>query len=80
MLCTAESAQATGLHAVQHVIRRLRILGRKPPTSWLNALRPGGRLMTTLSGAGLIIVADKAEDGSATGHVPVDTLVHAHAP
>ncbi|MEI5098418.1 methyltransferase type 11 [Streptomyces sp. PmtG] len=39
------------------------------PPSWLTALKPGGRLVTTLSGTGLIVVADKAEDGGAVGHV-----------
>ncbi|MEU4077712.1 methyltransferase type 11 [Streptomyces venezuelae] len=39
------------------------------PASWLKALNPGGRLVTTLSGTGLIIVADKTADGGATGKV-----------
>ncbi|MFJ3921634.1 methyltransferase domain-containing protein [Streptomyces sp. NPDC090022] len=39
------------------------------PVSWLEALAAGGRLVTTLSRTGLIIVADKNDDGGATGHV-----------
>ncbi|WP_327238471.1 hypothetical protein OG349_06260 [Streptomyces sp. NBC_01317] len=39
------------------------------PVSWLEALAPGGRLVTTLARTGLIIVADKSADGGATGHV-----------
>ncbi|MGW8374243.1 methyltransferase domain-containing protein [Streptomyces sp. ODS28] len=39
------------------------------PPSWLGALAPGGRLVTTLSGTGLIVVADKTDDGGAAGHV-----------
>ncbi len=39
------------------------------PASWLTALRPGGRLVTTLAGTGLIVVADKTPDGGAAGHV-----------
>ncbi|MFF8618260.1 protein-L-isoaspartate O-methyltransferase [Streptomyces sp. NPDC015350] len=39
------------------------------PASWLGALTPGGRMVTTLSGTGLIIVADKTSDGGATGKV-----------
>jgi protein-L-isoaspartate O-methyltransferase len=39
------------------------------PVSWLKALAPGGRLVTTLAQTGLIIVADKAPDGGAVGYV-----------
>jgi protein-L-isoaspartate O-methyltransferase len=39
------------------------------PVSWLEALAPGGRLVTTLARTGLIIVADKNADGRATGYV-----------
>jgi protein-L-isoaspartate O-methyltransferase len=37
------------------------------PASWLAALRPGGRLVTTISGTCLIITADKTPDGGAAG-------------
>jgi protein-L-isoaspartate O-methyltransferase len=40
---------------------------RPVPASWLTALRPAGRLVTTITGTGLIITADKAPDGGATG-------------
>ncbi|MGA4841101.1 methyltransferase domain-containing protein [Streptomyces sp. G45] len=39
------------------------------PASWLAALRPGGRLVCTISGSGLVIGADKTPDGGATGRV-----------
>jgi protein-L-isoaspartate O-methyltransferase len=39
------------------------------PVSWLKALTPGGRMVTTLSQTGLLIVADKTADGGATGRV-----------
>ncbi|MFE0138210.1 protein-L-isoaspartate(D-aspartate) O-methyltransferase [Streptomyces sp. NPDC059037] len=39
------------------------------PASCLSALRPGGRLVTTLAGTGLIITADKVADGGAVGRV-----------
>ncbi|MFE7135433.1 protein-L-isoaspartate O-methyltransferase [Streptomyces sp. NPDC057638] len=39
------------------------------PSSWLEALAPGGRLVTTVSGTGLVITADKTEDGGAIGRV-----------
>lgn len=45
---------------------------RSVPPSWLTALRPGGRLVTTLSGTGLIITADKTADGGAEGRVAPD--------
>ncbi|MGW4026529.1 protein-L-isoaspartate(D-aspartate) O-methyltransferase, partial [Streptomyces sp. NPDC005009] len=42
------------------------------PASWLAALAPGGRLVTTLAGTGLILTADKTDDGGATGRVEWD--------
>ncbi|SMF04190.1 methyltransferase domain-containing protein [Streptomyces sp. Amel2xC10] len=39
------------------------------PATWLTALAPAGRLVTTLAGTGLIVTADKTEDGGATGQV-----------
>ncbi|MQY10214.1 Protein-L-isoaspartate O-methyltransferase [Streptomyces sp. RB5] len=42
------------------------------PASWLTALAPGGRLVTTLTGTGLIVTADKTEDGGAEGRVSWD--------
>ena len=42
---------------------------RTVPASWLKALAPGGRLVTTLSGTGLLITADKTADGGAIGQV-----------
>ncbi|GII83428.1 protein-L-isoaspartate O-methyltransferase [Sphaerisporangium siamense] len=45
---------------------------RPVPASWLAALRPGGRLVTVISGTSLIITANKREDGGATGTVERD--------
>jgi protein-L-isoaspartate O-methyltransferase len=42
------------------------------PVSWLAALRPGGRLVTTLTDTGLIITADTTDDGGAVGRVEWD--------
>ncbi|MFE5923593.1 protein-L-isoaspartate O-methyltransferase [Streptomyces sp. NPDC056468] len=42
---------------------------RPVPASWLSALKPGGRLVTTIAGTGLILTADKTEDGGATGRI-----------
>ncbi|MFC5666926.1 methyltransferase domain-containing protein [Kitasatospora misakiensis] len=45
---------------------------RRIPASWLAALRPGGRLVTTIADTGLIVTADKQPDGSALGRVEWD--------
>ncbi|WP_316763152.1 methyltransferase domain-containing protein [Streptomyces herbicida] len=45
---------------------------RPVPASWLAALRPGGRLVTTIGGTTLIVTAEKREDGSAVGRVEWD--------
>ncbi|MEU1863676.1 protein-L-isoaspartate(D-aspartate) O-methyltransferase [Streptomyces gardneri] len=37
------------------------------PAAWLQALRPGGRLVTTITSTGLILYADKTPDGGAVG-------------
>lgn len=42
------------------------------PASWLAALRPAGRLVTTIAGTCLIVTADKTPDGGAAGHVAAD--------
>lgn len=42
------------------------------PVSWLKALNPGGRLVTTLADTGLVITADKTRDGGAIGQVPCE--------
>lgn len=39
------------------------------PATWLSALAPGGRLVTTIANTGLIITADRTEDGGAQGRV-----------
>ncbi|MER6571066.1 hypothetical protein ABT288_34035 [Streptomyces sp. NPDC001093] len=44
---------------------------RPIPVSWLQALRPGGRLVTTIAGTGLTLTADKQADG-AVGQIECD--------
>ncbi|MFJ8762077.1 methyltransferase domain-containing protein [Streptomyces cyaneofuscatus] len=39
------------------------------PASWLQALAPGGRLVSTIANTGLVIVADRTPEGGATGRV-----------
>lgn len=45
---------------------------RPVPASWLTALRPGGRLVTTITGTAMILVADKTADGGARGFIAPD--------
>jgi protein-L-isoaspartate O-methyltransferase len=45
---------------------------RPVPVSWLKALRTGGRFVTTISGTGLILTADKTADGGAVGRIEWD--------
>ncbi|MFI1530792.1 methyltransferase domain-containing protein [Streptomyces griseus] len=39
------------------------------PVSWLQALAPGGRLVTSIASTGLVIVADRTPEGGAVGKV-----------
>ncbi|MGH3866221.1 MAG: methyltransferase domain-containing protein [Pseudonocardiaceae bacterium] len=45
---------------------------RPIPASWLTALRPGGRLVTTITDTALILTADKTDDGGAIGRIEWD--------
>ncbi|MFF4257931.1 methyltransferase domain-containing protein [Streptomyces sp. NPDC001663] len=45
---------------------------RPVPASWLAALKPSGRLVTTIGGTSLIVTADKRGDGCAVGRVEWD--------
>jgi len=45
---------------------------RPVPHSWLEALRPGGRIITTIVGTSLLVSADMGDDGIARGRVPAD--------
>ncbi|MFF3274949.1 methyltransferase domain-containing protein [Streptomyces chrestomyceticus] len=45
---------------------------RPVPASWLHALRPGGRLVTTIAHTALLITADMGPDGIARGSVQPD--------
>jgi protein-L-isoaspartate O-methyltransferase len=42
------------------------------PARWLAALRPGGRLVTTLAGTGLLVTATKTPEGGAAGRTEWD--------
>lgn len=45
---------------------------RPIPRSWLEALQPGGRIVTTIVGTSLLISADMGQDGIARGRVQPD--------
>ncbi|MFI2431232.1 methyltransferase domain-containing protein [Streptomyces sp. NPDC018693] len=45
---------------------------RPVPATWLHALRPGGKLVTTIACTALLITADMGEDGMARGSVQPD--------
>jgi hypothetical protein len=51
---------------------------RPIPTSWLIALRTGGRLVTTIAGTALILTADKTPDGGAEGRIEWDRAGFMH--
>ncbi|MBT2228842.1 methyltransferase domain-containing protein [Nonomuraea sp. NEAU-A123] len=45
---------------------------RPIPASWLEALRPGGRLVTCIANTSLIVTANKTDDGWARGQIERD--------
>lgn len=51
---------------------------RPIPASRLAALRPGGRLVTTIAGTALIVTADKTDDGGAIGRTEWDRAGFMH--
>ncbi len=86
----AERLSAAGMHPKVHTCdatgelpgsydRIISTVAVRPiPASWLAALRPGGRLVTTLTGTSLIITADKTPDGGATGRTEWDRAGFMH--
>lgn len=67
-----ETADATGAlpvatESMDRIVSMVSV--RTVPPSWLTALCYGGRLVTTIAGTSLIIVAEKENDGGATGRV-----------
>ena len=51
---------------------------RPVPASWLAALRPGGRLVSTITGTNLIVTANKTADGRAAGRTEWDRAGFMH--
>ncbi|MFC7791455.1 protein-L-isoaspartate O-methyltransferase family protein [Streptomyces cinereoruber] len=82
-----ERLYATGLHPQLHVADATGVLPvaegevdrivamvsvRSIPTSWLDALPVGGRLVTTIAGTSLLVTAEKNAEGGASGRVEWD--------
>lgn len=68
-----ETVDATGpLPATGYDALVATVATRGVPPSWLAALRPGARLVTTVADTSLMIVADVGQDGTAQGVVVPD--------
>ncbi|MFI1799457.1 protein-L-isoaspartate(D-aspartate) O-methyltransferase [Streptomyces sp. NPDC020379] len=48
------------------------VSARGIPASWLTAVRPGGRLVTTIANTSLMVIAEKHTDGTATGRIAAE--------
>ncbi|MER6360118.1 methyltransferase domain-containing protein [Kitasatospora sp. NPDC001527] len=69
---TVEAVDATG-PLPGEFDRIVSTVGVRPiPQSWLAALRPGGRLVTTIRDTALILTAWRTDDGGAVGHIERD--------
>ncbi|MEU6391996.1 methyltransferase domain-containing protein [Streptomyces sp. NPDC046939] len=69
-----EAVDATGELPDPEYDRIMATVSVRPvPASWLRALRPGGRLVTTIAHTALLITADMGRDGIARGMVKADT-------
>jgi protein-L-isoaspartate O-methyltransferase len=68
-----EVADATGSLPDDEYDRIMATVSVRPiPRSWLEALQPGGRIVTTIIGTSMLISADMDEDGIARGRVRPD--------
>lgn len=68
-----EAIDATGELPGSEYERIMATVAVRPvPPSWLRALRPGGRVVTTIAGTALLITADMGDDGTAWGTVQPD--------
>ena len=65
--CDATGPLPGGAGSYDRIVSTVSV--RPIPPSWLVALRPGGRLVTTISGMTVILTAHKTQDGSAVGQV-----------
>lgn len=68
-----EAVDATGELPDSEYDRIMATVSVRPvPASWLRALRPGGRLVTTIAHTALLVTADMGADGIARGGVQSD--------
>ncbi|TKK76058.1 methyltransferase domain-containing protein [Kribbella jiaozuonensis] len=68
-----EVADATGSLPDTDYDRIIATVSVRPiPPTWLEALRPGGKIVTTITGTSLLIDAEKHTDGITRGHVQPD--------
>ncbi len=68
-----EATDATGPLPDDEYDRIMATVSVRPiPPSWLQALRPGGRIVATIVGTSLLIAADMGSDGIARGQVQPD--------
>jgi len=66
-------ADATGVLPGSEYDRILATVSVRPiPRGWLEALRPGGRIVTTIANTSLLVAADMGDDGIARGRVQPD--------
>ncbi|MEV6401200.1 methyltransferase domain-containing protein, partial [Streptomyces sp. NPDC051907] len=69
----AEAIDATGPLPDSEYDRIMATVSVRPvPATWLRALRPGGKLITTIAHTALLITAEMGEDGIARGSVQPD--------
>jgi SAM-dependent methyltransferase len=75
--CDATGPLPSGTQSCDRIIATVAV--RPVPAGWLAALRPGGRLVTTIAGTNLILTADKTPDGGAAGRTEWDRAGFMHS-
>lgn len=75
--CDATGPLPGGPERYERIISTVAV--RPVPASWLATLKPGGRLVTTITGTNLILTADKTEDGGASGRTEWDRAGFMHS-
>jgi len=66
-LLTGDATGALQERAYDRIVAMTSV--RPIPSTWLRALKPGGRLVTAIANTGIIITADTTEAGAAVGQV-----------
>jgi Protein-L-isoaspartate(D-aspartate) O-methyltransferase (PCMT) len=76
-ICDATGPLPGGAERYDRIIATVAV--RPIPASWLAALRPGARLVITITGTNLIVTADKTTDGGASGRTEWDRAGFMHS-